>query len=174
MTPNSSINGGQKFKISNEGQTVSNDERVYGTMRFGEFLSVSDIPRFKGKFKMDKTVDGQHGVGLITPEFDKFYINNDYNYGDNHSLIVYDSGGSLYIVSSDEFNNCQDKNGKKKSLTPNECIVSVEIDMIQKIVKFENDKNEIYKMKNIPECVALVFSFGVSAQKVTCISQEFY
>eukprot|EP00484_Ammonia_sp_Unknown_P024103 CAMPEP_0197040916 /NCGR_PEP_ID=MMETSP1384-20130603/17545_1 /TAXON_ID=29189 /ORGANISM="Ammonia sp." /LENGTH=172 /DNA_ID=CAMNT_0042471753 /DNA_START=17 /DNA_END=531 /DNA_ORIENTATION=- len=44
------------FEITNNGQTVITD--VYATIRFGEYLTVRSMDRFKATFKMDVTKSG--------------------------------------------------------------------------------------------------------------------
>ena len=174
---------GKRFEISNEGQTVSTHTASYGTIRFGDFVSNENIKRFKGVFKFDDVVGGNHGIGLITSQFTDFYLHS-YNYGQNHSIIFYESGDGVYMVISDEFDQNDSMITSQhhrtnitnhNPLTKNNTSVTVEIDMVQKIAKFKNDQTECcLELNNLPERIAIVFSFGLHAQKVSCIDQQFY
>lgn len=133
---------------------------------------------------MDDVQSGNHGIGLITSEFTSWYLPS-YNYGKNHSIIFYESGTGIYLVISDEFNQKDDDSKinwqghdahlyNSKSLTTNNGTVIVEINMEQKIATFENKENETcMTLKDIPENIAIVFSFGGNEQTVSCIEQQF-
>lgn len=172
----------REYEITNEGQTVTTKASLYGTIRFGDFLTEQNVKKFKGIFEINKSQSGHHGIGLITPLFDAFYIGT-YNYGQNHSMILYDSSSSkeVYFVTSDEFDGGYKEKHKKAlgiaaALTPQGSKITVEIDMVNRIAVFRNNDNDkaYVEMKDLPESVALVFSFGGSSvQQVTCIKQEF-
>ena len=135
---------------------------------------------------MDDVISGNHGIGLITPQFQEFYINGSYNYGKNHSIILYESSGNIYLVLSDEFDqgdksifNYSNHNSTiydTKQLTKNGSTITVEIDMKEKTAKFTNneDTNIHFELKNLPEKVALAFTFGLHPQTVSCASQQFF
>ena len=89
------------------------------------------------------------------------------------------------MVLSEEFYQQKDSNLHKYNhrnnitagnpLTTNDTSITVEIDMQQKIAKFENNENKdaVLELKNLPESVAIAFSFGHYVQKVSCTHQQF-
>ena len=130
---------------------------------------------------MDNVTAGNNGIGLITPKFYDVYKRDDYNLGNNHSIILYNCGGKIYLATSDDFGKEYKKlhlnSTGSAPLTKNETTITVEIDMVKGIAIFQNNDNKDahFEINNLPESVALVFSFGGhKTQTVSCTQQEFY
>ena len=83
----------------------------------------------------------------------------------------FDDVGDSMITSQHHRTNITHHN----PLTKKDTSVTVEIDMVQRIAEFKNNETECrLELKHLPEKVAIVFSFGLYAQKVSCTDQQFY
>ena len=104
------------------------------SVRFGEFVHVSEQIIFEVIFEMEKASPYDAAIGFMTPEFDEqMEPFGNYNTGNNHSCCV---SGDGYFVNSDDFIADEYENkdyieGFEENLWEEGDKLHVEIDMIE-------------------------------------------
>ena len=159
--------------ISDDRLELNTIKNKYGSVLFGDFLYVEHENIFEAIFFMNNTCGGHIGFGFATKEFDAFTA-ADFNCGKNHSAAIWPN--SLY--NSDEFGKGEHNSGwnrtryNQRPSFETGCFVKVTINMKTKMGIIESKKkeqDEFLKIFSIglPECVAIMVSFGFAEQRIT-------
>lgn len=171
------------FDISNGGATVSLKNGKFGTVMYGDFLTVKQKSICTVHIELHADCGRFHGgFGLCTRDFTEFR-SQYYNAGKNHSLTLNKCG---YFKTSEEFvvsklhKHSTELNHMKQWCRPQDTI-AIHVDMLQKTAWIWNyskstsyENNEQVLLIGLPNEVAVVIYGGQLPQTYTVTHHELH